>query len=324
MSVKKQTDRPDALRSSPVVMTWRRITDIERTKNFASKVLGWPKVGENNYAAIFDAGGVLVGYWTQREDLAKEALATIAGGNACSALNISQFLLVSNPASEFLLATTQLRATARKLEQEQGLLPNIAKSEAGEKISVVDDDGNFTALVRPTGSALAGRGGAKLQSLLTEVTIGGKRASKIKGFHQFIGYSLMVSDLKRSREFYTEVLGLKLLQASRDELKFDIGSAILTLRPEPALGLVRSLQRAGRLLGDWIMFHVDDIKAATSALRKQGAKFPVGIEDSNHGRGAYFNDPDGHLLSVWQPPDQPESIDYFPQLERIIGQTARA
>ena len=128
--------------------------------------------------------------------------------------------------------------------------------------------------------------------------------------------------MKKSQAFYGKVLGLRTLQRSKSEVKFDTRSVILSIRPEPAVNLLRSLSEAGRLNGDWIAFHVKDIRAASEALAKEGVKFPRGIEESAHGLVAYFNDPDGHSLSLWQPPSQPAAINYFPQMDRILGQVS--
>lgn len=323
------------LKNSPVVMVWRRVSDLEQAATFADKVARWPLVGGNEYAKIYDAGTTVVGYWVQ--DLLKKVVAkdqgvkaeelkasALAGGNSCGALNFNQFALVSNPATEILLAPTTFQTTVQSLSKSFKLSPNIVRAKAGETLSFVDEDGNFSGFFRPGKAALTGTAGSRLKSLMTRLPQGGAKGRVSKTSSQFIGFNILVSDVKRSQKFYKEVLGLRSLKADKGEAKFDLGTMILSIRREPAIGLVQSLARTGRLLGDWIMFHVNDINSAVEALKKKGVEFPLGIEESGHGLGAFFQDPDGHSLTVWQPPNQPLDIDYFPVLQRVLSNAAQA
>jgi hypothetical protein len=87
---------------------------------------------------------------------------------------------------------------------------------------------------------------------------------------------------------------------------------------------VRTIRRAGKLGDDLVVFHTEDIEGTTSGLSRKGVVFPKGIEDSQHGRLAIFEDPDGHTLAAWQAParsPRPE-IDYFFVLDRLLGSAA--
>jgi hypothetical protein len=88
--------------------------------------------------------------------------------------------------------------------------------------------------------------------------------------------------------------------------------------------LVQFLKKTGRLVGDWIVFHVTDIKATTKALVRRGVKFPSGIETSTIGDVAYFNDPDGYSLVLWKPSGMTKMINFTPVLERILKKTEDA
>jgi len=189
------------------------------------------------------------------------------------------------------------------------------RSPATGATSFVDEAGNFTALIRPRG-ALKGQSARKLRSLLKTGVSGGAKTRALA--NPVIGYTLLVTDLKESTKFYKNVLGLRVLDSSASQVTFDIGTMILTLKPEPVLGLVRSLNKSHRLEGDWVVFRVKDIEADMKTLKSRGVKFPKGIEDSVHARGAYFTDVDGYSFGLWIPPDKPDQIDYFPQLQRIL------
>ncbi|HYY59219.1 MAG TPA: VOC family protein [Pyrinomonadaceae bacterium] len=311
MSTKKASDESGGLKKSPVVMIWRRVSDLDRAKSLGTKLLEWRSVGEDRSATMYDAGSVLVNYWVPDEAAAK------ANGSD-SASNRAGYTLVSNPASEFVLVPARFQTSVRKIKAEHKGPAQALKTEAGDTISFVDDDGNFTAFYRPSSPAFNGKAGMKLNALLAQQSRQGGRGARARTRNQIVAHNLLVSDLKRSREFYQQVLGLRTLQATKYELKFDVGTLILSIKQESAVGLVGSLKRAERLLGDRIIFHVADIEAATEALARRGVEFPGGIEKSVHGPRAYFNDPDGHSLMLWQPSDESNGIDYSPVLHRIL------
>ena len=76
-------------------------------------------------------------------------------------------------------------------------------------------------------------------------------------------------------------------------------------------------------MADSLVFHVRDIEETMEALRRRGVEFPNGIEKSSTGPLAYFNDPDGHLLAIWQAPARhtpDQSIDFHPVLKRILNE----
>jgi len=49
-----------------------------------------------------------------------------------------------------------------------------------------------------------------------------------------------------------------------------------------------------------IGLRVDDLKASVNDLKKRGFEFSTEIEDGTTGRFAYFEDPDGNPLYLWQ------------------------
>lgn len=298
-----------ALQNSKLVMIWRAVSELPKTSAKIAQATGWPKIGENSYAAMFDAGNLMVGYWVQQglfDTLTKPSTTSLAlkprGASACGQASFSRMMLVSNPASEFVIRSAfpvnfittaagvggPAEATAARVEDLKAMG------------SIVDDDGNYMA-VEPV------EAGAKLA------------AEAAPAAAPFVSYNRMVSNLDKSREFYGKVLGLTGVKSKAGQANFHVGHVTISLRKESAVGLVRSLHGSGRLNGDWALFAVDDIEKSAKELEKGGVRFPMGIEDSGHGRGAYFTDPDGHVLNLWQPPAKPDDIDYFPVLKRLLG-----
>jgi predicted enzyme related to lactoylglutathione lyase len=291
------------LTNAPAVMLWRRVSNLDAASKLATKTLTWPKVGSNQYAVISDGGNLLLGQWVP-------AQLTAAGG-ACSTLDLLKIDWVTNPAVQLVTASKNL---APALTQLRALTKTAVKPAGQSSVSFVDNDGNFTLLTKAT--QWTGRSARKVTSLLQTAAGVAKQQSNVA-----VGFEFLVTNLKASTTFYKNVLGLNLLESTKASVAFDLGNVILTLKQEPAVGLIKSLNRSGRLQADWIVFQVKDIEESVKALKAKGVKFPKGIEDSAHGRGAYFNDPDGFSFGLWLPPTKPDAINYFAQLHRIVSTT---
>jgi catechol 2,3-dioxygenase-like lactoylglutathione lyase family enzyme len=112
-----------------------------------------------------------------------------------------------------------------------------------------------------------------------------------------------ITDWARARAFYEEVLGLRLVEDEKPfALVFDANGTMLRVTPggehKPAPGTV---------LG----WDVESIEATVERLQSAGVEFlrypglndgdPLGIWRSPSGaRIAWFNDPDGNVLSLTQ------------------------
>jgi catechol 2,3-dioxygenase-like lactoylglutathione lyase family enzyme len=109
------------------------------------------------------------------------------------------------------------------------------------------------------------------------------------------------TDLVRARAFYAETIGLRVAEESPFACVFDANGTMLRLTP------VRKLQRVRYTVLGW---GVDDITATVAALAAAGVGFVryrgmdvdgAGIWTSPGGdRVAWFEDPDGNLLSLTQ------------------------
>jgi catechol 2,3-dioxygenase-like lactoylglutathione lyase family enzyme len=258
MTGRRIADGFSGLRNSPVVLAWRRVTDLDRMEEFVTDVLGWRSVGGGDDARIYDAGGLFVGYRVKDEPNGQN-------GSAPNGHDLWLFAPASNPASEFVLAPKGFRRQVRKFSEMNDSLQPTIKDEEGELLSFVDDDGNYTAYYRPQLDGLPIKVSTKLNRLLTERgrTAGRRGTTRVQ--NSLVGCNLLVSDLQASLKFYKETLGLRVLCARRDEVKLDAGTLILTLRPEPVIGLLKSLRRYQRLSGDRLTFHVESQDSARAA-----------------------------------------------------------
>jgi predicted enzyme related to lactoylglutathione lyase len=305
------------LADSRVVMLWRRVSSLDSVKAMASG-MNLPLVGEDSYSVMYDAGGLLVGYWVQDQK------ALVAAGS-CSGLNFVRYEQVVNPASELVLTSANMESAMHKLGEVMDIHMSPITNKLGSTLPFFDDAGNLTSFYHPSATAFDGAAGAKLRILMRNRGIDNDSAD-LETTQQMGATSirLMVSQTSTSERFYRDVLGLRNLQTEARGGAFDVGTVILSTISEPMNGLVKSLSRSKQLLQDWIIFHTKDIYQAQEGLQKKGITFPAGIEESEIGLMAYFQDPDGHSLVLWQPPvsDANLKINFFPVLDRILNEKA--
>ncbi|WP_296678594.1 VOC family protein [Novosphingobium sp.] len=114
---------------------------------------------------------------------------------------------------------------------------------------------------------------------------------------------VITADRSRSKPFYANVLGLRVLGEDEHAVTFDLGN-----RTPMRLTTVDGYQAAGHTVLGW---HVSDIAATVAALKAKGVAFkiyegydqgPDAIWRSPQGGSAvaWFADPDGNLLSLTQ------------------------
>ena len=107
----------------------------------------------------------------------------------------------------------------------------------------------------------------------------------------------------RSKLFYAEVLGLRVLGEDDHAVTFDLGN-----RTPMRLTTVPGHKPSSHTVLGW---HVADIRTAVRDLKAKGAEFQVydgygqdgdGVWSSPDGgaKVAWFNDPDGNVLSLTQ------------------------
>jgi catechol 2,3-dioxygenase-like lactoylglutathione lyase family enzyme len=113
--------------------------------------------------------------------------------------------------------------------------------------------------------------------------------------------TLVVSDVDRSKKFYAEQLGLKLLDENPFSCRFGAGkgSQLSIRRGQPPV--------SGPTVAH---FEVDDIEAVIRDLTSRGVVFEEyespktvnSIAQVGPARGAWFKDPDGNVLGVREGP----------------------
>ncbi|WP_299629062.1 VOC family protein [uncultured Tateyamaria sp.] len=125
----------------------------------------------------------------------------------------------------------------------------------------------------------------------------------LNGFHHV---ALIVSDYDRSKQFYTEILGLKIIaethRAARHSMKLDLqipGGGQLELFSFPDPPARPSTPEACGLRH--LAFRVTDIDATIHALAAKGVAVEAIRVDPNTGsRFTFFADPDGLPIELYE------------------------
>ena len=117
---------------------------------------------------------------------------------------------------------------------------------------------------------------------------------------------LVVSNYARSLAFYRDVLGAKVMRELPGALCFlsFAGSQILLSAPSgspkdrPVVTDAPSPDRKSVICE--LSIRVPDCAAAYEVLRSRGAEFLTPPFDGSDETRAFFHDPDGHLLEIWE------------------------
>ena len=115
---------------------------------------------------------------------------------------------------------------------------------------------------------------------------------------QDIYYS--VTDPKRAIRFYTEALGLKVLQESEYWIALDCFGVKLGLHPEDGPIPLVPRDSHGAHAGATLTLKSDNILEDRTRLEKFGAKI-LGEADQPWGHMLVFEDPDGNVLKLMRP-----------------------
>ena len=116
---------------------------------------------------------------------------------------------------------------------------------------------------------------------------------------------LLVSDIKSSIRFYRDTLGMELKQESKDWTELSTRGTVLALHPSRKKKIKKN---NGMLVG----FSISDFDDVISSLKKKRVKFYKKPKQEPFGKHAIIQDPDGHLLSIVQMPQEELSqIPYY-------------
>jgi glyoxylase I family protein len=113
-------------------------------------------------------------------------------------------------------------------------------------------------------------------------------------------FTIAVTDSKKSTDFYTDVLGLKLLSANHDRGMVFLdsgGDCIVLMKTNTSVAPVRQRDVHHAFLVD-----SDKFEASVQELKDKGVEIILEDERASgavvNGRSAYFPDPDGNVLEI--------------------------
>jgi lactoylglutathione lyase len=116
---------------------------------------------------------------------------------------------------------------------------------------------------------------------------------------------LLVSDIKRSIRFYHDTLGMELKQESKDWTELSTRGTVLALHPARKKKIKKN---NGMLVG----FSISDFDDVINSLKKKRVKFYKKPKQEPFGKHTIIQDPDGHLISIVQMPQEDLSqIPYY-------------
>jgi glyoxylase I family protein len=118
------------------------------------------------------------------------------------------------------------------------------------------------------------------------------------------GVRYQVKDVKRSVDFYTQQLGLKLDQQNPPAFaQVSVGNLKLILSGPGASGSRAMPDGRQQEPGGWnrIILQVDDLPAHIERLKKSGLKFRNEMEVGPGGKQIQLEDPDGNPIELFEP-----------------------
>lgn len=112
---------------------------------------------------------------------------------------------------------------------------------------------------------------------------------------------LAVSDLGRARKFYEDVLGFKATQEHEEDITYESGGVKFGIYPSQFAGTNQSTA-AGFLVTDLLAEKKDlESKGVTfEDYDLPGVKTDEGVATIGLERAAWFRDPDGNILALFQ------------------------
>ena len=122
------------------------------------------------------------------------------------------------------------------------------------------------------------------------------------------GITLLVSDIKRSVEFYRDILNLRVNKESEDKIEFSKKDSTNTK-------LIIELDKTGSNQNNKssviITFSATDLNSIYDKLLQRKVDFHKKLSDDETGKNTIIRDPDGYLISLTEPIDEFAQIPYY-------------
>jgi lactoylglutathione lyase len=122
------------------------------------------------------------------------------------------------------------------------------------------------------------------------------------------GITLLVSDIKKSIEFYRDILNLRVNQESENKIEFSKKGSTNTklIIEEDKTGSIQNNKSSVI-----ITFSVIDLNTLYDNLVQRKVEFHKKLSDDETGKNVIIKDPDGYLISLTEPVDEMAQIPYY-------------
>lgn len=111
--------------------------------------------------------------------------------------------------------------------------------------------------------------------------------------------------MNRSTKFYRDTLKMELKEKSKDWIEFSKRGTVIALHPSKKK---RFKKNNSMLIG----FSVSDFDDVCNGLKKKKVKFYKKPKQEPFGKHAIIQDPDGHLISIMQmPQEDTQQVGYY-------------
>jgi len=126
-------------------------------------------------------------------------------------------------------------------------------------------------------------------------------------FNRISAVILLVSNMKKSIEFYKDVLGMEVKQQAEDWVEFSKQGTVLALHP------TKKKKKLTKNINMLIGFDVSELESVCSNLEKKKITFHKKVTNEAFGRHAIIEDPDGHLISLAEmaPKEEFTQVPYY-------------
>jgi len=109
---------------------------------------------------------------------------------------------------------------------------------------------------------------------------------------------LAVKDLKKSVDFYNKILGMPIKNVRENWIDLGQSGAMLSLHPA-----VESSPHVGTSMDNGVLIGllVGDVASAVEELKSKNVEVHRGIQEREAGINAIILDPDGYMISLFEP-----------------------
>jgi predicted enzyme related to lactoylglutathione lyase len=109
---------------------------------------------------------------------------------------------------------------------------------------------------------------------------------------QVLQVAIMASDMKKSVNFYSYVLGLTVITKAERSVEFRTDGPVLAVKPREQAGGTGTTQ---------ITFQVADLEVTFNDAKRRGARVVAPPRTVDGGRLARLADPDGNIIELFEP-----------------------